>query len=74
MKIPKDKVLHFFAGIVTAAVMYPFGSLAMLVTTSIVAIAKEVVDYNGYGTPDINDAIATICGGYTLVLWYTLMI
>lgn len=71
--MPTDKLLHFLAGIAIAALVYPFGILWAFLAVSIVAIGKEIRDAQGFGTPEIADALATIAGGAVLLGWYLLM-
>lgn len=85
MTIPHDKVDHFLVGHAIAAVLDPFGymlavhfgvpafvgRIAVLICVSAVAIGKEKLwDALGHGTPEWNDAIATVIGGVLLLGWY----
>jgi len=61
MTVPRDKKLHFLVGL-------GIGSLAMIhpslwVCVPVTAIAKELRDLRGHGTPEVLDAVATILGG-----------
>jgi hypothetical protein len=73
LTIGEDKKLHFMAGILTVVIAFLLGVpiFATVLILCGVAVGKEVVDYLGYGTPDIWDAIFTILGGVAiLVLWW----
>ena len=62
-KIPKDKLLHFIAGVIIyQSTFWVIGyySLALVV---LFAIGKEVYDHYYGGTVDGYDAVATIVGG-----------
>jgi hypothetical protein len=71
--IPSDKLAHFLAGIAVAAVAYPFGLIAAMLATVIVAVGKELWDAQGNGTPEPLDAVATLAGGGALAGWYHLI-
>lgn len=73
MKIPIDKQLHFFSGMALAGLASPFGLLTAIVIVLVIAVAKELRDSLGYGTPDAWDAGATICGGMLLLGWLELV-
>lgn len=66
----KDKLQHFFAGVIIAAVLYPFiGHYALLAAIAIGLIKEYVFDVLcPWGTPDIWDAIATTLGGLSVSL------
>ena len=64
-----DKVQHAVTGtvlgIVACGACFAFGwSLhwGMLVV-AVAGLGKELIDLNGYGTPEWQDAYCTICGG-----------
>ena len=67
-KIPKDKLLHSFYGVLiylVAALVSPmFGVIAVVV----IAIAKEVYDEIKYGGFDWKDIIATVAVPMVLFL------
>ncbi|MGD9581276.1 MAG: hypothetical protein AB7V50_07875 [Vampirovibrionia bacterium] len=65
MTIPRDKLLHFVAGLIASAVVYLiFENLTLAIGASVIlGIAKEVYDSRGYGTVEMLDAVATIVGG-----------
>ena len=69
IKLPCDKVAHFFAGLSLALMFgkWPFWAFLAVV---ICAIGKEISDYYGEGTPDILDAFVTIIGGAIGVIWF----
>lgn len=71
--IPKDKLLHAYAGTIVAVVSMSIFSLigltwrdtvgfALLITT-IVGCGKELYDINTDGCVEPSDFIATLCGG-----------
>jgi uncharacterized protein involved in cysteine biosynthesis len=61
--MPRDKVLHFVAGLVIAGIIGALSSPILGLTAGIFAgIAKEVVDYLRYGGPDPQDFYATLAG------------
>lgn len=67
--LPIDKANHFVYGSVIALVSLCFVSpVTALWLVSAVAVAKEVHDMFGNGTPDFMDAIVTIIGGSVPVL------
>ena len=63
MNIPTDKLLHFIVGVLIYAVMHftGFGMAAVVLA----AVGKEIYDYfhRDVHTPDVWDALVTICGG-----------
>jgi hypothetical protein len=61
----KDKQLHFLAGIILAAVFYPFlGHFAVVVAIAAGLFKEYVIDEIwSTGNPDIWDATATALGG-----------
>lgn len=63
MNIPTDKLLHFIVGVLIYAVMHFIGIGMWSVV--IAAVGKEIYDYyhRDVHTPDVFDALATICGG-----------
>jgi len=65
MTIPKDKLLHFVAGLICATFVYLiFENLTLAIGASVIlGIAKEVYDSRGHGTVEVLDAVATIVGG-----------
>lgn len=65
-----DKLAHFLAGIAIAALLLPFGFAAAFVGSLVAAVGKELWDAQGHGTPEKNDAIATVLGGVLLLGWY----
>ena len=69
--IPRDKLLHFIAGmLITALVAVVFARFAPLaVTVAVVAgFAKEAYDEYSYGGWDWKDLLATIVGGVLMEL------
>jgi len=64
--IPPDKVMHFASGVVLFAAATPFiGARYAMAAVTIIAFLKEIYDaFNRDAhTPDVFDALATICGG-----------
>jgi hypothetical protein len=62
-KIPKDKLLHFFAGsVILFLSLLFFNTLASISIVVFVALIKEIVydDFLGKGTPEVQDFIYTI--------------
>lgn len=67
-----DKKAHFLAGLAITALMYPFGLQIALAAGIAAAVGKELVDkVSQTGTPDINDAVATIIGSLVAAGWFT---
>jgi len=68
--LAKDKLQHFVAGAVIAAVLYPLMNHFALLVVLVVGFLKEyVVDVVfPWGTPDFWDAIATVLGGLAVGL------
>lgn len=69
--IPRDKLLHFGAGLLVSAIAYATtGSLELALFAALfIGIAKELVDSLGYGTPDVWDAVATCAGALPVIAW-----
>ena len=65
MTIPRDKLLHFVAGLIASAVVYLiFENLTLAIGASVIlGIAQEVYDSRGHGTVEVLDAVATAVGG-----------
>lgn len=64
--IPKDKYIHFAVGTVafTAVYMATRNPTAAIIGVGLAAVGKELYDgVTGRGTPDVNDALATLAGG-----------
>jgi len=69
MEIPKDKQLHFVAGIIIALITIPIPILYSFLIVCTAAIGKEVYDkVSGKGNCEILDAMATIVGGIIVIL------
>lgn len=66
---PIDKTAHFLAGATIAALPTAYGADPMIgfVAACALGVLKEVHDLTGRGTPDINDAIATVAGAATVL-------
>lgn len=66
--LAKDKLQHFFAGVIIAAALYPFIGHYALLTAIVIGLLKEYVfdALFPWGTPDIWDAIATTLGGLSV--------
>lgn len=71
----RDKVLHYFAGLLFAGALLLSGcSAAEALTGAVVlGIGKEVYDATGVGTPDIWDVVFTIIGGIAAIFAFWLM-
>ena len=71
LTIPEDKKKHFIAGagIMTLAKLcnlkYPFRYVLLA------GIGKEVYDYYGDGTAEVNDTLATALGGLTIKISFS---
>ena len=65
MTIPKDKLLHFVAGLICATFVYLITlNLTLAIGASVILGAgKEVYDSRGHGTVEVLDAVATALGG-----------
>lgn len=64
IRIPTDKLIHFLGGMCICFIIGLFLPILGLIATVLVGIGKEVYDHvSKKGTPEINDAIATILGG-----------
>ena len=65
MNIPKDKKLHFLAGVIVCFVVALIFKNPMygLIASVIAGIGKEIYDYYDYGKFDFADALATWVGG-----------
>ena len=65
MTIPKDKLLHFVAGLICATFVYLITlNLTLAIGASVIlGIAKEVYDSRGHGTVEVLDVGATAVGG-----------
>ena len=65
MTIPKDKLLHFVAGLICATFVYLITlNLTIAIGASVIlGIAKEIYDSRGHGTVEVLDAVATVAGG-----------
>lgn len=71
--IPRDKQLHFGAGVLIGLLAVFLGWWAMLPVAT-AAVGKEVWDkISGKGTPEAMDASATIVGGGVSVSAITLI-
>lgn len=67
--IPLDKANHFITGAILGGVLslvLPFWLTIGVVTVA--AIAKELYDWNGYGKPEVMDAVASILGGLSVYI------
>ncbi len=65
MTLPKDKLLHFVAGLICATFVYLITlNLTLAIGASVIlGIAKEVYDSRGHGTVEVLDAVVTALGG-----------
>jgi len=65
MTIPKDKLLHFVAGLICATFVYLITlNLTLAIGASVIlGIGKEIYDSRGHGTVEVLDAVATGLGG-----------
>lgn len=66
---PIDKTAHFLAGATIAALPTAYGvdPIIGFAVACALGILKEAYDSTGRGTPDINDAIATVAGAATVL-------
>ena len=65
-QLPQDKANHFVYGVM----MYLVGSLATgpvlaLALVGVAAALKEIIDAQGFGTPELADFVATVAGGFS---------
>ena len=64
MNLPKDKLLHFGAGLVISLVV---GTLTVplygVIASLVAGVGKEVWDSRGHGTVEVLDVVATLFGG-----------
>lgn len=67
-RIPKDKLLHSFYGVLVYILMSLVDLELALWTVVILAVAKECYDEYKYGRFDYVDILATIAIPYTLYL------
>lgn len=68
-EIPKDKLLHFSAGVL----IFVFSVLILegvepLVPVFIVAIGKEIYDFKTTNRFDVYDILATLLGSFTVYM------
>jgi hypothetical protein len=65
MTIPRDKLLHFVAGLICATFVYLITlNLTLAIGASVIlGISKEIYDSRGHGTVEVLDAVATGLGG-----------
>lgn len=63
--IPKDKLLHFIAGVVVYSIALTFiGPANAFLMSVLIGLLKEIVDlFNPDSTPDVYDFTATALGG-----------
>ena len=67
--LPHDKANHVVYGAVIATVGTIFaGPVVGLIAAGVVGAVKEILDNFTGGSPDIEDAIATLGGGILVVL------
>jgi hypothetical protein len=72
--IPTDKQLHFFSGGMLAGLLMPFSVQMAVFGVVFAGIGKELYDLlSEKGTPEIEDAVATILGGSVVVLVHTIL-
>lgn len=67
--LPIDKVAHFLGGAVIVALAAPFGPTISLVSLTLIALLKEVIDEVVYGGFDGKDFVATMMGGALMAMW-----
>lgn len=66
-KVPFDKWLHFFAGLViTAFFAISLGWKCVLPVALVAGAAKEIFDYFTTKKIELWDAVATIAGGFVI--------
>jgi hypothetical protein len=65
MMIPKDKLLHFVAGLICSAFVYAITGSPILAfgASALLGIVKEIYDSRGHGTVEVLDVVATVAGG-----------
>ena len=70
MKIQPDKIKHFIAGTLIAAVCLFSGlsSVCTLCIVTAIGALKELRDLCGYGTPEVTDLVWTIAGAVPMCL------
>lgn len=67
--IQKDKLLHFIAGMLVAViVLIVLPWWAALAAAVLAGAAKEIIDYYGYGAPELADFLYTALGGLIVCL------
>ena len=73
MTIPRDKLLHFVAGLICSAAVYLITGSPIIAfsASALLGIAKEVYDSRGHGTVEVLDAVATVVGGVVGVILMT---
>jgi hypothetical protein len=64
-----DKQAHLLAGAAIAGLLVSYGTspVVAFLVASAVALAKEVYDSFGYGTPDKWDFVVTVLGAATVL-------
>lgn len=64
IKIPRDKKLHFIAGLALALVIsFAITPLVGFIAASACGVGKELYDMTGRGTPEWMDLWYTVAGG-----------
>jgi hypothetical protein len=76
MKLPLDKQAHFWSGAAIAASVTLYTGMPWLAVLLCVlaAAGKELRDSMGYGTPDIWDFVATVCGCAVIIPYIVLIL
>ena len=68
MNIKKDKILHLAAGFVIALLLTWISPLAALLVVVLAGIMKELFDYYFNSTVDKWDFVATVIGGFPVII------
>jgi len=74
MLVENDKQLHFIAGLLIYIIFhFLFNPAIAFIFVVIIGATKEVVDYCGYGAPEIADFLYTLIGGIAAYLFVSLL-
>lgn len=72
--LPLDKISHFLAGAVIAAMVQPFGWLYALSAFAFAATGKEFLDAAMQKPFDKVDLVVTVIGGLLMLSWLEWMV
>ena len=67
--IPQDKLLHFIAGMIVAAIAAIVSPNIAFVASILAGSVKEIYDDISYRGADLKDLVATIAGGLTMQIF-----